>query len=596
MVYSPSQQVVGIALLLPLPSAASASDSETAGVAKLRALGTVSNNVAQTFTTWDGYAGAHDLLDLSGGGDLKTVANSIAQQFLGAPAGLFAGNAGVAGPFKVEAEYVRRSATQTIAVIAIMPASKFVASKPYFLSDVGGGSALAQFGDTHAAQCEVFKTAAVQAIDILWVVDNSGSMYDSQNSVANAGQAMIDLLQNSTLDWRIAGSTSAYYTSKSGPDRLRPFTKDLATIRSWFVAGGSDPFGTSGSATEELLESAKQSTQAMLPAQAGSTTKLRPGATLVIILLGDADDQSGTNAAAYTTFFSNYDNQGAKAQVHAIACPMGEQCNWQEDTITVGKINSVVASLNGVFGDVRAGNTAGGSYTATIQAILNATMAGVSPYATQKPPIASTLKVALDPTSLAAGSTCNAADLPRDRTDGFDFDGLTQRILFFGSCRPTAPNKQGAVSYRYWIDNANSDPCGACSPPLVCDRDLGKCVCPADCGAPSPGPAYYCDYDIAVCKWSCAPDCNGCGANFLCNTANNSCRCDCNPAITCGEGFKFDTTNCGCVCDPPALHCGAQFNADAKLCACICKPDCGGTCAAGLKCDQSACECKQPPQ
>ncbi|MGC4116474.1 MAG: adventurous gliding motility lipoprotein CglD [Myxococcales bacterium] len=602
MVYSPAQKVVGIAMLLN-PTGANVSADEQAGVAKLRNLGTVSNAVAQTFTTWDKFPGSHDMLDLSGGQDLKTAANSIAQAFLGSPSALLNGNAGVFGPFKVEAEYVRRSAQRTIAVISIMPASAYSGAKPFYLSDVGGGSALAQFGDAHAAQCEVFKTAAVQMIDILWVVDNSGSMEASQNSVANAGQAMIDQLQNSTLDWRIAAVSAGYYSSsyRSGAHRLRTFTKDVATVRSWFQSNGSDWFGISGNPTEGLLGSAREATKALLPATANSTTKLRTGATLVVILLGDSDDQTSDNAATYTSFFSNFDSMGNKAQVHAIACPNGTLCSNEEDTIgNPGKINAVVANLGGVFGDIRSGNTVGGSFTSTIQAILNAAAAGVSPYSTQKPPIASTIKVALDPASLAAGSTCNANDLPRDRTNGFDFDGLTGRILFFGSCRPTVPNKDGAVSYRYWIDltsnpNGNPDPCGQCTPPFVCDRTQNKCVCPADCGVASPGSSYYCDYD--TCAWKCAPDCNGCGTNFVCNTTDpNACKCDCNPSITCGVGFKFDTTTCGCVCNPPALQCGAAFNADAKLCACICKPECGGTCAAGLSCDQSACECRQPPQ
>lgn len=602
MVYSPTQKVVGIAMLLT-PTGADASADEAAGLAKLRSLGTVSNQVAQTFTTWDKFPGSHDMLDLSGGQDLKTVANSIAQAFLGSPSALLTGNAGVSGPFKVESEYVRRSGQRTVAVIAIMPASAYNNSKPFVLSDVGGGSALAQFGDAHAAQCEVFKTAAVQMIDILWVVDNSGSMAASQNSVANAGQAMIDQLQNSTLDWRIAAVSAGYYSSsyRTGPDRLRAFTKDVATIKSWFQTNGSDWLGTNGNYIEGLLGSAREATKALLPATAASTTKLRTGATLVVILLGDTDDQTSDNATTYTSFFNNYDTLGSKAQVHAIGCPNSTRCSDEESTVgNPGKVNAVVASMGGVFGDIRSGNTAGGSFTSTIQAILNAAAAGVSPYSTQKPPIASTIKVALDQDSLASGSTCNADDLPRDRTNGFDFDGLTGRILFFGSCRPQVPNKNGAVSYRYWIDltsnpNGNPDPCGQCTPPFVCDRTVNKCVCPADCGVASPGSAYYCDYD--TCKWTCAPDCNGCGTNFVCNTANPSaCRCDCNPSITCGVGFKFDTTTCGCVCDPPALKCGAAFVADAKLCACICKPDCGGTCAAGLSCDQSACECKQPPQ
>lgn len=598
MVYSPTLQSVGIAMLVN-PTGASVSSDQTAGVAKLATLGTVSNPVAQTFTTWDKYPASHDLLDLSGGEDLKTRANKIVQAFLGSATNLFSGNAGLGGPFKVESEYVRRSGQRTVVVISLLPASKYVAAKPFVLSDLGGGSALAQFGDTNAAQCEVFKTASVQKVDFLWVVDNSRSMETAQQAVANAGQSMVNQLANSTLDWRIAATTSSYYDAPSVyANRFRPFTTDTATVLSWFTKGGSDWFGISGTGYERLLQSAELVIRnQMLPATAGSVNKLRPDATLVVILLGDADDQSPNqyNAAYFTSFFSNFDKKGSKAQLHAIGCPLNQLCHDEEEVVSEGRIVATVAALNGVFGDIR---SAAAGLDPTITAILNAAIAGVSPYSLKKSPIASTLKVAMDPSAFAPGAVCNANDLPRDRTNGFDFDGLNQRILFFGACRPTTPNKSAAVSYRYWTDltsnpNGNPDPCGSCSPPLVCDKEQNKCVCPADCGGNQPGPAFYCE--PGTCKWVCSPDCNGCGTNYVCNTSGSSCQCDCNPNISCGPGFKFDTSTCRCACDAAALGCQGQFEANTTLCACVCKPNCGGTCAAGMQCNQSACQCESPP-
>jgi hypothetical protein len=470
--------------------------------------------VALTFTTWDGFPGSHDLLDLSGGQDLKTVANSIAQAFLGSPSALLSGTAGVSGPFKVEAEYVRRSAQRTVAVIAIMPAGAY-AAKPFVLSDVGGGSALAQFGDAHAAQCEVFKTAAVQKIDILWVVDNSGSMYNSQLAVANAGQAMIDQLSNSTLDWRIAATTSAYYEDKTGADALRPFTTNVNQIRQWFQAGNSTSFGTSGNPDERLLESAMEATQALLPTQESSTVKLRTGATLVIILLGDVDDQSSMSAAYYTTYFSNYDNLGSKAQVHGHRLPRQRHLVQQR--------RAPQQRPQGLHGRRqprrrlrrRPGRQHGGRLLRRDHpGHPQRGDRGREPYSTQKPPIASTIQGRARP--CLAGRRLH---LQRQRPAARPHQRLRLRRAdpahpFFGACRPTVPNRDGAVSYRYWIDltanpNGNPDPCGQCTPPFVCDRNQNKCVCPADCGVASPGAAYYCDYD--TCQWTCAPDCNGCG-------------------------------------------------------------------------------------
>ena len=57
------------------------------------------------------------------------------------------GTAGAAGPFKIQAQYVRRAASRSIILIAITPAAGFAGERLFTLADVGGGSALAQFGD-----------------------------------------------------------------------------------------------------------------------------------------------------------------------------------------------------------------------------------------------------------------------------------------------------------------------------------------------------------------------------------------------------------------------------------------------------------------
>ncbi|HCF59187.1 MAG TPA: hypothetical protein DFS52_14495 [Myxococcales bacterium] len=595
MVYDPTHQVVGLALLTTPTGAGPAAD-ETAGRGKLAAVGSVSNAISQTFTTWDGYQAVHALYDLAGAVDLKERANDIAGRFLGSATDLLAGSAGVTGPLKIEAEYVRRSPTRTVAVMALMPQARFTESKPFYLSDLGGGSALAQFGDTNAAQCEVFETQPPAMVDFVWVVDNSGSMLSYQTAVANAGAVMIQKLQNAAIDWRMAATTSSYYRyPNDATDGFRSFTTSQTTILNWFTSGASGWFNTNGTGTEQVLQSARLLTEnQLLDGTATADRKLRPGATLVFILLADADDQSSTTAQGFASFFQNYDGHGARAQLHGIVCPDGQSCG--ESQSTPHKNKATIDLMGGVFGDINSANTGTGSLEPTIDAIINAAIAAVSPYTTQKPPIASTIKVAIDPTGFGGSTACAASDLPRDRQNGFDFDGVSRRILFFGNCRPTVAGQRAAVSYRYWNDlttnpDGEPDPCpDKCIPPLVCDEALGECVCPSDCGAPSPGPTHMCE--PATCRWVCSPDCNGCGANEFCDTG--SCSCQCNVSMTCGPGFRFDTETCACVCDTWGLGCQGNFQVDEALCGCVCKPDCGG-CAPGLTCNPSRCACVGGP-
>ncbi|MGI5863311.1 MAG: adventurous gliding motility lipoprotein CglD [Myxococcales bacterium] len=594
MVYDPTHQVVGLALLTAPTGSGPAAD-ETAGRNKLAALGTVSNAISQTFTTWDGYPAAHALYDLAGGVDLKQRANDIAQGFLGSATDLLSGSAGINGPYKIEAEYVRRSPSRTVVVVAIMPASLFNEAKPFHLSDLGGGSALAQFGDTNAAQCEVFETQPPAMVDFVWVVDNSGSMGDYQAAVANAGTMMIQKLQNAAIDWRMAATTSSYYRYPNDPvDGFRKFTTDQTTILNWFTRNATGWFNINGTGSEQILQSARLLTENQLRnSNAPADSKLRPGATLVFIILGDADDQSSTNAQGFANFFQNYDGNGARAQLHGIVCPDGQNCG--ESQSNPHKNKATIDLMGGVFGDINSAND-GTGLEPTIDGIINAAIAGVSPYTTQKPPIASTIKVAIEPAGFSDPTVCTPSDLPRDRQNGFDFDGVTRRVLFFGNCRPTVAGRQAAISYRYWADltsnpDGEPEPCGGkCPPPLVCDTSIGECVCPNDCGAPSPGPTYMCE--PASCHWVCSPDCNGCGANEICDTS--SCACACNQNMTCGPGFRFDTEACACVCDTYGLGCQGNYEVDEEVCGCVCKPDCGG-CGPGTTCNPSRCVCAGGP-
>ena len=88
---------------------------------------------------------------------------------------------------------------------------------------------------------------------------------------------------------------------------------------------------------------------------------------------------------------------------------------------------------------------------------------------------------------------CNKDDLPRSRVNGFDFDGVTSTINFFGLCQPPTGTHNAAVSYRYWEDktsfpDGSSLPCandpffnkttGSCNAPYVCNTALNICAAP----------------------------------------------------------------------------------------------------------------------
>ncbi len=631
--YDPTHQVAFIAWREPARGTSATPTGDEAALRPLLAgIAAISAPTTQTFTTWDTIPALQGFYDQVGGVDIKARANAIAQQLIGAGAGSLVGTGGVApANFRIQVEYLHRTNAAVVVIIAITPSAAAPANPVetaiFAMSDTAGGSAVAQFGDPNAIQCERF-TPRSGMVDFLFVVDDSCSMAASQAALGNAATAMAANLNGSTLDWRISLVTSSYINSGT----LRQFTRNIGQFQAWLtqnsacVANACSGFagttctnatsnqcwiGTGGSGTEQLLASGRRAVNDLAPAAAvESPTKFRDGATAVVVLLGDADDQSaGVNATAliYSEYFNNTGavagvsknpiNQ--KIVVHGIVCPVGVNCN-NETQNNPQKHAAVITATGGIRGEIN--NAA--SITSTINQVVNSAI-NAAGYKMQKPPIGASVKVALS--SVNSLTTCpSPGNIPRSRVDGFDFDGVNRTLSFFGGCRPGVGMVEGAVSYRYWRDTTpnpggNPPPCSMdpkydptdpdfCLGRLACDLVTNSCECPNDCGGGAP-PGTVCNTNKLVCDFVCTSDCAGTCSGFQqCNVA--ACTCTCNQTGSCGVGYKFQNGSgvCGCVCDGASLNCGPTYAANLNSCSCVCQPSCGG-CAVGTVCNPSTCTC-----
>ncbi|WNG14319.1 adventurous gliding motility lipoprotein CglD [Cystobacter fuscus] len=575
----------------------------------------------QLFTTWDGHPASQAFYQQTSTANLSTYTNSVANSLVGTGAGTLSGGVDVAGPFKIQAQYVHRSNTSVLVVLAITSVTRAEAEPGLFVvGDTAGGTALAQFGDADAVQCEAFASAGSGPTDFLFVVDDSGSMGSSQQALANAANAVASRLSNSQLDWRIALVTTSYgATYSNNRNVFRGFTRNIDQFKAWLDQNATCPdttqgcwIGTSGIADEVHLRPARKAINDMTSASTTDPNKrYRDGARLVVIILTDTRDQSTDDAVAgsgntlpeFINYFKSGNPTGKAIQMHGIICDPAEsatKCNSQEDhLIPVHK--DAIQALGGIVGSIRT--------TAGIQTAINSIMdsvIGSAGYKTLKPPIGASVRVAL--AKVRDSANCNPSDLPRSRTNGFDLDGRSQTLSFYGACRPPETGTtQGAISYRYWSDltagaDGNQAPCSThsgyydpsqadfCKGVLVCNRQTNLCECPADCGGGGK-PGQVCNTNRDVCSWSCGAECAGaCGSFETCNPS--TCACACVQQATCSPGFRFDAAACGCVCDTGALNCGPNYQADANACACICKDNCGGNCTTGKKCNTSTCACE----
>jgi hypothetical protein len=299
----------------------------------------------------------------------------------------------------------------------------------------------------------------------------------------------------------VGAVTTGYYADSA---RARAFTADINVMKNWFT-NSTTWFGTQGSGSEQPFNSSQSYMATLLPRTTNpATNKIRDGANVHLITLTDTREQSSVGLQAYINFLNNFDGTNQKAVMHGVICPEGMNCGDGEIVETPGRIHDAIRATGGVIGDINIANQntaqAAAQLAATIDAILAAAIGGTG-HQLAKPPIAATIKIAVERTR----GPCNLADVPRDRTNGWDVDAATRRIVFYGNCIPGAAGLKVAVSYKSWNDgspNPNGDPCGAtCAAPLVCDPNQHACVCPMDCG--------------------------GCASGFSCNTTS----CSCEPTI-----------------------------------------------------------------
>jgi hypothetical protein len=161
---------------------------------------------------------------------------------------------------------------------------------------------------SQTSQVDTFSQTALAQSDILWVVDDSGSMAREQDQLAASFPKFFSYLQGAQLDYRIGVTTTDVLT-------LPANAGNLVGNPSVIVGNSTDPrvlntadpqgafavnihVGTNGSARDEALEAAATALQ-KLQLQAGAAQDagqpilfLRPTAALFLIFVGDGIDYS----------------------------------------------------------------------------------------------------------------------------------------------------------------------------------------------------------------------------------------------------------------------------------------------------------------
>tara|TARA_B100001248_G_C27399748_1_gene469156 strand:- start:1578 stop:2606 length:1029 start_codon:yes stop_codon:yes gene_type:complete len=283
-------------------------------------------------------------------------------------------------------------------------------------------------------------------IDILWVVDNSGSMNPYQVNVANNFTSFIQDFQTKGYDFRIAVTTTdawranfygieankAAFQDASGSAILDPSTPNLedAFIDNIMV-------GASGFGDERAFQSFKTALESSLNS---SYDFPRSDAFFAVIIVSDEDDFSHNTAdyafrnynyglhtiSEYTEFLDNLTNSTdivKNYNVSAIAA-LNQACvddpDAHPDTIIGQRYMELVEATDGIQGSICDNNFSDN---------LNQIQTKISELSTRfylnRTPVDGTIQVFI-----------NGGAVPEDPVNGWQYDEVSNSVTFFGSYIP----------------------------------------------------------------------------------------------------------------------------------------------------------------
>ncbi len=203
---------------------------------------------------------------------------------------------------------------------------------------------------------ETFRQASnqIKKLDIVWIIDNSGSMSDEQDALGANFSAFIEDFITKDVDFKMAITTTD--TSSSYKKGRMVYNSDIKLNS---AAAQSDPakfmddfrnmvkVGTSGSGYEKGLEAS----EGFMEKYAASF--LRSDAYLAVVVLSDEEDQSSKAVDSYTDYLKSFKSEDGLIKVYSIV-DVGLSNN-QGYGVSTGYKRYADASKNtaGIVADIR---------------------------------------------------------------------------------------------------------------------------------------------------------------------------------------------------------------------------------------------------
>jgi hypothetical protein len=534
-------------------------------------LGQIGNQQTRAFTTVQGYPAeqARFTLRVDQATSAANTANELASLFL--DGAQLTGTLTPDGPTDVDLHVnlltIYRGPALVVLVASVVAGDAPSGDQLIRMEELTDGTNVARHGSFTRHVCDQFVTEERAAADILWVVDDSGSMEDDQMAVREAADAMSEILEAANVDYRL-GVARTFAPLQNDPRRGNlvggDLTRDLEVFRDRVVVGAQGGW-------EPGLQVGIAAIDNMSPRTAPGEEdeeRLREDAALIVIHMSDERDQDVECAACgdgcangespeegtpnfcteaagqqvIDRFVAEYTSRGATTFALVGDLPNGCMQTQTRDDFEPGQGYVEVANATGgTFGSLC------GDMRMNLQNIAFAAVGVTSSYELSATPASATIRVAIGPPG-------NGRALPRSRENGFDYDPVTNRISLFGDDVRPQKGDEVVVGYRRWDWAGNPDSpvdgCDSCMPGAFCDPEADIVDCQEICGETVCGVETQCILDTATCgdpndnpadpdsdgdgiPDSQDPDddndgipddvCGGCASGTVCNPGNETC-------------------------------------------------------------------------